>query len=147
MLTEITTAISALNNVKELAKAILQLNVSAALKEQAIETQSAIIEVQSGMLAIQSQYQSLLEEKDGLKKQLIEMENWESEAQNYALTEIGYHAFAYSLKPDVETASPSHWLCANCYQAKKKSILQRDGNKLGRPLYVCHLCKSNLVIQ
>ena len=124
MLSEIPTALAALSNLRTLAKAIADSKVESALREQAVESGFAIIDAQNAIISLQSQYQSLLEEKDTLKKQLIEMENWEGESARYELIQIADGVFVYALKNDYETTEPAHWLCPDCYQNRKKSILQ-----------------------
>jgi hypothetical protein len=141
---EITTALSTIQIVKNLTKAVMDSKVSAALREQAIESQAAIIELQTAMMNMQSQYQTLLQEKNELKQQLIDIEDWKTEAEKYSLTEMEGGIFVYALKPDNETGAPPHWLCAHCYQNKQKSILERTGADSKGIVFLCFRCQNSI---
>jgi hypothetical protein len=149
MLAEIAATLTGLNTFKSFTEFALQAHVDAALREKAIESQAAIISVQSAMLALQSQYQSLLDEKAELEKRLIEIEDWKAEASKYSLKEVGPGAFVYMLKADVDTTTPSHWLCARCYEDKQKSILQQVTPYIGRigATFGCHRCRSTILFR
>src|SRR5450432_1919454 len=125
MISEIAATLSALKTAKDFTKAVMDSKVSTALREQAVEFQFAIIETQTAIIGIQSQYQLLLQEKDALKKQLIDIEQWNVDAADYELSEIHTGVFAYVFKPNEGSTTPPHWLCAKCYQNKEKSIIQR----------------------
>ena len=143
MLPEITAALASLKTIAELSVLAVKTSTDSRVTEKAIELQSALISLQGAMLSLQSQYQDLLQEKDELEKRLADKEKWDADTQNYTLTEIGRKVFAYALKPDRATSAPAHWLCANCYENKKKSVLQR----LSGSLYRCHSCKSDLIVR
>ena len=125
MISEIPAVVATLKTAKDFAKAVIDSKVSAALREQAIEFQFAIMDVQTAILDIQTKYQLLLQEKDALKQKLIDLEQWGTDAAKYELKELGAGVFAYAFQPDEGSTTPSHWLCAKCYQDKEKSILQK----------------------
>jgi hypothetical protein len=146
MLSEIPTALTALTNLKDLTKAIVSSKVEAALREQAIESGFAIIEAQGAISSLQTQYQSLLEEKDALKKQLIEMQNWDAESTKYELVQMIPGVFVYALKDDYKATAPPHWLCPNCYETAQKSILQRRYNRVHHNYgFSCQKCGIELL--
>jgi Zn finger protein HypA/HybF involved in hydrogenase expression len=97
-------------------------------------------------MTLQSQYDVLLAENNQLKQQLVAAEDWEQESQNYRLEAVASGVFVYSAKPDIQSAEPVHWLCANCYQNKQKSLLQRTAEKTlyGRKFH-CPNCKTDIV--
>lgn len=140
MYSEIVTALSGLKTMSDLTKLVLSAKVDSAVTEKATESQTAIISLQCAMLELQSQYQLLSVENEELKKQLIESERWETERQNYTLAEICVGVFVYSSNGN-DTA-PSHWLCANCFQNKQKSLLQLDEKSIDGTSYLCPRCKT-----
>ncbi len=142
MLAEITTAFASLKTMGELTALVLKTRVDSAVIEKAQESQAAMISLQSAMLSLQTQYQVLLREKDELEQRLIKMEDWNTEAQNYSLKEISSGVFVYVRKQDSSDGSPSHWLCANCYENKQKSILQRQPRESRGTPYRYIRCKS-----
>jgi hypothetical protein len=117
------------------------------VRDKSIELNSAVIALQTAITGIQSQNYELLNENNRLKQQLIDLKNWETEAAQYELKEVDSGVFAYAFKSAPDSATPPHWLCANCYQNKEKSILQRGrkSGPLGTPLD-CPRCKTYLRI-
>lgn len=144
MIAEFAAGIAGLKTITELTSLVLKMNVDAAVRQKAEESNFAIINAQNLMIELQSKHQELLGEKDQLKKRLVEMENWEVESQKYTLTEFGFRAFVYTAKTNENDPTPKHWLCSECYQNRKKSILQRMGHDTKGALYLCHHCKSEL---
>ena len=74
---------------------------------------------------------ALQEEVRSLKEKVDSIENWTEEIKRYELQSLQTGTFAYSLKQGMEADEPHHYLCANCAQAKVKSILQPSG------IYLC----------
>lgn len=148
MYAEITSALAGIKTFTEFTKLILQAKVDAAVKQKAIESQSAIIDLQSTLMGLQSEYQSLLREKDEVERRLIEIEDWKSEALKYELKQVSTGAFVYVLKHDEDSATPTHWLCPRCYEERQKSILQRAGyiQHLGYK-YFCLRCKGDIWVK
>lgn len=147
MIAEITQALAALTTAKDFTKAVMGSKIDAALREQAIQFQFSIIEAQSAMMEMQSKYQALLQEKDGLKQQLVDLEQWNTESAKYELTEISPHVFAYALKPDESSTAPKHWLCAKCYEDKQKSIIQKGIPTPMGDMYSCGRCEAQIFVQ
>src|SRR5687767_3847590 len=132
MIADITKAFSEIKIFSDLAMLVQKQKVDAAVRDKAIEAQSAVIALQSAMLALQSQYAELMIEKDELKRRLIEIEDWTGEVQRYQLKEIAEGVFVRELKQDQAGDETVHWLCTSCFAHRKKSILQRHEQD-----YVC----------
>lgn len=96
------------------------------------------------MLATQAQNQELLTENDQLKKELIAVKDWKTEAANYTLKEIIPGSFVYAINEDQLSAQPYHWLCVNCYQGSQKSVLQRGKRDGSFWLYSCPKCEKSI---
>jgi len=94
---------------------------------------------------MQSQYQSLLQEKDVLKKQLAEIEDWGAEAAKYELKDLGGGVFVYAQRPEYDTLTPAHWLCTRCYQDRQKSVLVNSGRYIPSGLrFKCFRCNNHI---
>jgi hypothetical protein len=141
---EIPTALATIQTVKNLVKSVIDSKTASALREQAIESQFAIMELQTTLLNMQSQYQSLLQEKDELKKQLAEIENWGTESAKYVLQDLGDGIFVYSQRPEYNALTPAHWLCTHCYENKQKSVLIRTGNDSKGIVFLCFRCQNSI---
>ena len=79
----------------------------------------------------------------GFLKAIAGFETWDAEKQRYELKPIGTQGvFAYSLKPEHENGEPPHWICPDCYQDRKKSILQTVIKTPGMArVAICQRCK------
>lgn len=147
MYAEIATALSSVKTISDITSLILKSKITDAVRDNSIQLQSALIDLQTAILSIQAQNHELLNENNRLKQQLIDLKNWETEAAQYELQQVAPGVLAYALKSAPEKATPPHWLCANCYQNKEKSILQqgRGIGPMGTPLD-CPRCKTHLRI-
>lgn len=111
---------------------------------QLIEFQRVIIQLQSSIAFIQVQNSSLLREKDDLEKQIKNFENWDGEKQRYSLVTIYSGAVAYALKESMSKGEAPHWLCTNCFDGGKKTILNTIDGARGFSMLVCPVCKAQL---
>ena len=146
MIAEFAAGIAGLKTVSDLASLLIRMNVDTAVTQKAIEANAAIINAQSLMLELQAKHQDLLAQNDELEKRLIQIENWEAENQKYALTQIADGLFVYALKPNESNGAPPHWLCPNCFQNKRKSILQFEYSRVAHNnTFKCSQCELRLV--
>lgn len=135
MVAEVFAGIGAFKSMMDMAKAVRDMGVSTAVN-------SAVIDLQEKILAARDEYSTLLGSVGELEAKLASFENWESEKQRYELKPHGERqALAYALKEGVDTTEPAHSICPDCYQQKKKSILQKERRSAGRlELLVCQVC-------
>ncbi len=141
MAIEFSTALGLLKTITGTTKRLADTREEVKVNDVAIQLQGVVLDLQSEMMIIQSDYQSVLRAKEDLEKKLIEQEGWNKERARYHLEAVAGD-FVYALnvvKPSVESA---HWLCAHCYEEKKKSILQRSPF----PAWLCPRCKTKIVI-
>jgi len=123
-LQEITASITAIKTATQLTKSILTLNKDTAVNEKAIELQSAIISVQASMLDLQSNYHELLQSKENIEKELLSLKDWDKIESQYDLFEINRDVFVYIPNENHPQHKPRHYLCTNCFQKNKISLLQ-----------------------
>jgi CII-binding regulator of phage lambda lysogenization HflD len=124
--------LSALKTAMDMAKALKDIN-------DATIRNSAVIELQEKILAAREAQTTLLERIGDLEKEVASFEKWNAEKENYQLASIHADTFAYVRKPSAEGNVPSHYICATCYEGRKKRILQRaDAAHV-----MCPDCKSD----
>lgn len=145
MLADIATAFTAIKTLTEFAALVAKSKTDAALTQKAIELNMVIIDLQNSILSIQAQDQDLLRRNNELKQKIVDIENWTATAEKYDLKEIALGVFVYVNKKNDDMAEPTHWLCAHCYEDKKKSILQREGKKSPNGyVFSCGRCKNQI---
>jgi len=115
---ETLAGLSALKSALDMTKALKDIN-------DATIRNAAVIELQETILAAREAQTTLMERVAGLEKQVDSFEKWDTEKDNYQLTAIYPETLAYARKPSAESSVPPHFICANCYEMRKKRILQR----------------------
>ena len=141
-LLEITAVLSILEKATKVAHAILNVGEKSGLKKEAIELQTIITSLHSQILTMYAHYSELLQVKNDLEKKLMDYENWDETKSQYKLEEVAPGVFVFSLKEDNRVSEPNHWLCTNCFDDRKKSILQRHGTVK----YLCPKCKNEIIV-
>jgi hypothetical protein len=146
----ITAIASSLNAAVNITKAMKDLNDFSVVQSKVIELQSAILEAQSGVFEANAERSALIERIGQLEKEVADFKAWETEKQRYELKAISTGAFAYALKANGQGTEPPHYICANCYEHQKKSVLQQKArsivdNSIGLPTqYRCPGCNSQI---
>ena len=108
------------------------------------QAQSDILEhlfaLQIDALALQEKHFAIIHEKEELIKKVVQFEQWEKTESEYELQEIVSGTFVYTSKNTQQFGIPTHWLCTQCWDNRKKSILQRQ--YVGHtPKLICPRCK------
>ena len=100
-----------------------------ALKQKLSDLYDELIIAKKAQMTMQD---TLLKLQDEAKQ----AEAFDAEAHRYVMTRTSQGATIYSLRPDEARGEPLHDLCPNCFQNKKKSMLQPVAmNTLG-----CNIC-------
>jgi len=106
-----------------------------------IATRNTLVVEFTGKLMEAQQHETLLIERiRELEKRLMQFENWEAEKQRYQLVKLDPGVMMYRLKQGMENGEPAHEICANCYNAGKKSLLHNMGHGNGLTHWKCHSC-------
>lgn len=133
---------SAIDAVKGIGTAVTDIKVA----EAKSEVIGHLITAQQAMLDAQ---QTLLEDTDtirALEAEIMKLKDWSAEAERYQPVDTGQGAIAYSLKSDMKTGEPEHWLCPNCFANRKKSYLQPEVLAVGRVhILRCHPCGMEII--
>lgn len=141
------SALTSLNAAKDIAQAMIGLRDTAAFQTKLIEFQRKLIEANNAALAAQEERSVLLARIATLEQQVARLETWHTEKQNYELKEVASGAFAYVLKQSARGSEPEHWLCAQCYQNNKKSILQVHRRDVSYEYHQCSECHAEVRVE
>ena len=123
----------------DIAKGFSSLKTEAAVNGALIDIQRYVVEAQQGLSAS-------LTKIDELEKEIVRLEDWSANKARYDLADTGQGSFAFRLKEGVEPPEPAHWICPQCYEDGKKSILKHETLPVGRAeTLVCHRCGFDVV--
>jgi hypothetical protein len=146
MAIEFSKAIGLVTAITGATKRLSDARTEVKVNDVAIQLQGIVLDLQSEMMIIQSDYQQILRSRDDLEKKLVDQEAWDKERVRYHLEKIGGSCgFVYALNVTNPSVEPSHWICAHCYEDKKKSILQLTP-KSGLHKWACPRCKTEFHI-
>jgi hypothetical protein len=153
MLAEISAGLSSLKTMKDLVQGLNAAKTEAAINSVKIELQSLILEAQQGLFSAQEAQSASAHRIAQLEQEIMQLKDWSAEAQRYQLVNIHLGAVAYMPKPGMENGEPAHWLCANCFNQRRKSFLvfkgqdRRVGGGRGdESNYGCDACKSSFKV-
>ena len=134
---DVTTALSTITALGELTKLIVSGKVDSEVKAKAAELNNSILSLQGTLFSLQTQNQELLQAKHNLENQLVEISNWNKQASRYELHELCPGVFVYALKENENDSEPAHYICPNCYQENRRSILQSKQKHWSGTKHVC----------
>jgi rubrerythrin len=147
MLAEIATGWQSLKAAKDIVQGLNALENVAAVNEVKVTLQSHILEAQQSLFAAQDAQTAAAKRISDLEEQIMQLKDWSRQAESYELVAIGNGGFAYMQKEGMRTTEPPHWLCANCFTNRKKSILQRQGTQGERERpWTCPNCRAGIQV-
>jgi hypothetical protein len=105
---------------------------------------AAVLELQEQILAAQAEQASAIARIRHLEKQVADFEAWDTE-KRYELKNIGHSCFVRMLKPEARGGEPPHFVCANCYDQGRISVIQRGFPRPeARAGYFCPMCRTEI---
>jgi len=143
---QIGAAVSSLKVAGEIAVGLVNLKTMAEVQAKAIELNQKILAAQYALFDANAAQTTLIQRVSELEKQIASMEAWETQKQRYKMTSPFNGCTVYALQKSMSEGEPPHYICANCYQNRKPSILQngtstsKEGGSWG--LLVCPVCKA-----
>ncbi len=143
---ELAGLISAIRSAIDIVKESRYTHDDQRLMRAQTELLEELIGIHQTALSLQDQHAALVSENAELQKRLAESDKWDEVKSGYRLLEVQNGKFVYSLKSPQVSPEPIHWLCANCFEDRKKSILQAVIKNDFDALYACPRCKTNLYL-
>lgn len=140
----IAIALSSLKAAKDVAESMIGLRDAAAFQGKLIEFQSKLIDANNATFAAQDERAAMLDRIRKLEKEVADFKAWETEKQRYQLVAIATNVFAYTVTETMRGPEPPHYVCANCFEQRKKSFLQQYVRNEYMDKYRCNECKEDL---
>lgn len=148
MIPEVATAasiVSTFKNLKELTTA-LRDQVPPEVRERVQDLTELLMEAQVATFNAQQEIFRLTQRCRDLEEELRRVEDWETTKSRYVLKQIGGTVVVYVQKPAVDSPEVPHWLCANCFEDRKKSYLQAGLASGLRRAWKCGRCDQTLAL-
>lgn len=138
----ISAAWASMKAASELAKALFDSKVDAAAKDQILEMRGLIASSLDAVITAKEELQAARDAEREARDKLVHYENWLDEKARYQLTAPSGHPAVYALKESQRNSEPPHYLCTNCYESAKKSILHGGISAHGYFTWNCPGCKT-----
>jgi hypothetical protein len=140
---QVAGALGSLKAAADIAKAVMGAKVDFAVKEQVMSIQQSLLEAQQAMLAMQEAMADANKRARQAEEALVAANDWAKEKERYKLFSPYAGAVVYAMKESVANGEVPHYICTNCYEQRRKSILSYV--KLPDSLYAlrCSVCKRD----
>ena len=143
-MTSIAAALGSIKLLGDLVKSAVAARDAQAFKERLAPLQQAVIDAQGSMMDMQQEHSALIGRVRDLEAEIVQLKEWASERERYALTELEPGSFAYALKREASAGEPAHMLCAHCYQRREKVLLQGINSSILGWIFTCPACKTEV---
>ena len=148
MIDQLSAAYASAKAALDIAQGIQSLNTETKVNQAVIDIQRHVIDAQRGLMDAEQIHTGLLKKIEALEAEIMRMKDWSAEQERYELADTGQGSFAYRIKPGMENGEPPHWICPNCYQDGKKSIMKEEILPVGSAhVLACHPCGFDCVTQ
>jgi hypothetical protein len=147
MIAEIQAGYESAKTLFEVAKGALTLKNEAAINGAILDIQRLALDTQKSLFDANEAYAARLKEIEKLKEQLAALTAWSVDADRYELRRFQPGTLTYVLKVGAQGGEPPHYLCANCYENQRRSILQATSyRELQCRVHRCNCCKAEYPI-
>jgi hypothetical protein len=140
MIAEVNATLTSLNLLTRMAKAAHDAHTEAEVREVVRGLDEALRNLHHQIVEIQLREQELIRAKVAAEQKLATYDKWETERARYLLKQVGSKIFVYELNPTNAAGEPIHQICPRCYEAREKSILQRQARDWDGQF--CPICKN-----
>ena len=141
-ITLIQGAVTSMKTAFDIAKAMSEMKSMTDVQGKVIELQQAILAAQSSAMTANSEQFAALEELRILRAELDRSKGWELEKKRFSLFQAT-GGVAYALRESQKNESePPHYLCANCFDQGRKSIINNHQGVTGFTSWLCPTCKA-----
>lgn len=142
----IAGAATSLKTAIDISKIALGLRDKSLIRTKVLEMQGEISSALASAIAAQTDQLAILQRISDLEKEITQLKAWDAEKENYDLKPIARGTVTYMLKPEVRGSEPPHWLCAQCFENRKRSILQIAAEMSIHWIYHCAGCDSKILV-
>lgn len=142
---DVRSAFDVLAALRELAASLADSAADPGMRDRARRLDSAAVDLQRLVLELQGELQAQQRANEELEQALIEATTWDDVAAGYSACEIADGVFVYARRTQPSGRPPMPWLCTNCFDERRKSILQRNARNATGTFYICHRCSAQIL--
>ena len=132
-----SAALTTYNHASNIIKSLFELKVDTTIIEKLNLLSREIQALYGSNLELQQKLASSIAEKNDLRKELTRFEEWEDQKRRYKLYQPWANAIVYAITESKSNSDPPHWLCAKCFEERKRSFLNSRMAKSGYEEFFC----------
>jgi hypothetical protein len=142
---EIAAAVTCIRAALDITKAMIGLRDAEAFRAKSIELQAVVLDAFEKAIEAREAYSVQADRIRALEAEVANLKAWDAQKEQYELKPIGQASMARILKPEARGNEHPHWLCPNCFERGKKSLLH-NANKIerGYMMVACNECRLSL---
>jgi len=138
-------ALGSVQAVSDITKSMIGMKNASDVNAKAIELQTIIFSLHGDIARSIASQAQISQENEQLKNELAAIEDFRSDAKRYKLFEPWPGALVYALKESMSGGEPAHYICAHCYQSRRKSVLYSGPGTTSKWChFICPACKTQL---
>jgi len=144
----IQAALSSLKTAGDIAKGFMEMKQFAEVSGEVMKLNVAILAAQRSAIDANASHSEQVDAIRELEKEIVRLKDWNADKIRYKLVAVVDGAFAYAVQEAVCNSEPPHYVCASCYNAGQKSILQRSFEHERRMnyYYSCSKCRERISV-
>lgn len=140
---ELFGAFESLKAASEILKTLYKAKLDADTKDKLDELKQLVINANESAINYQKKMFEVLKLADEQKKIMAELIQWGKDKELYKLFQPeNLGSVVYGVKEASTGGMPAHYLCTNCYQDNRKSILNNQTSKEGWTVFACPKCNT-----
>jgi len=141
----VVAALTAIKGATELVKMAVEAKSAEDRRAAVAEIQKALLQAQEQALKAREEQGNLVREVDQLKGEINARDTWAETAALYELAEAGNGNVAFRLRK-VGEGQVQHWLCPDCFAARRMSYLAVRPIDVGRSERLdCNACGKQML--
>lgn len=151
VIAEGTALIASIKGTIDIVKGLKASNDANTIMKAQSDILEQLFQSRIEAFALHEKASALNSEKEELINKVREFEQWGKTESEYNLKEVKPGIFAYVFKESQNLEIPTHWLCANCWNDRKKSIFQKLKRNYNITTYetyetthICLRCKTQI---
>ncbi len=132
VLTTLLNSANKLSNYNEIVAAVAEVNLKL---------------IQANQVALESQEKisSLQKQNNSLEEQLHSLNDWSTQATDYENVQVSSGVFVVVSKKRGDKLQSVLKYCINCFENKKRSVLQHSSEAMRKCGLNCHQCGSKVI--
>lgn len=136
----ITATVTGIKAAGDIVKSLIESKISSDVRGAINELQTQLFTATSNAASAIAEQTAMNEEILSLKKEIKKIKAWNIEKKCYKLSAPWQGAVVYAVKKSMSNELPPHWICTNCYEDGRKSIITQQKIGSGYLKFMCPKC-------